>query len=157
MGSSSPLVSISYLVSLSSSSLRLERAVVSHSYVILAYNYLISTDVSLKWRYTLFFGHFASELSLLFSPSPSSPEYQGYSILSVLFPTRLAFQHIRLLHQVCCFVAVYRFQSYGAITSAFHVLQYCGVACSSRSLPRCLGRCFQRVPCPKRSCDIGEG
>jgi hypothetical protein len=64
----------------------------------------------LKWRYTLFFGHFASELSLLFSPSPSSHEYQGYSILSVLFPTRLPFQHIRLLHQVCYFV-IYRFQS----------------------------------------------
>ena len=28
----------------------------------------------------------------------------------MLFPTRLAFQHIRLLHQVCYFVAVYRFQ-----------------------------------------------
>jgi hypothetical protein len=60
----------------------------------------LSTDLSFQWRYTLFFGHFASELSLLFSPSPSSPEYQGYSILSLLFPTRLAFQHIRLLHQV---------------------------------------------------------
>ncbi|KAI0262240.1 DnaJ domain-containing protein [Gloeopeniophorella convolvens] len=53
------------------------------------------------WRYTLFLGHFASELSLLFSPSPSSPEYEGYSILSILFPTRLPFQHIRLLHQYC--------------------------------------------------------
>lgn len=58
------------------------------------------------WRYTLFFGHFASELSLLFSPSPSSPEYQGYSILSLLFPTRLAFQHIRLLHQVFMFFSI---------------------------------------------------
>jgi len=58
------------------------------------------------WRYTLFFGHFASELSLLFSPSPSSPEYQGYSVLSLLFPTRLAFQHIRLLHQVFMFFSI---------------------------------------------------
>ncbi|KAI0279093.1 hypothetical protein BGY98DRAFT_1096332 [Russula aff. rugulosa BPL654] len=58
------------------------------------------------WRYTLFFGHFASELSLLFSPSPSSPEYQGYSILSLLFPTRLAFQHIRLLHQLFMFFSI---------------------------------------------------
>jgi len=58
------------------------------------------------WRYTLFFGHFASELSLLFSPSPSSPEYQGYSILSLFFPTRLAFQHIRLLHQVFMFFSI---------------------------------------------------
>lgn len=58
------------------------------------------------WRYTLFFGHFASELSLLFSPSPSSPEYQGYSTLSLLFPTRLAFQHIRLLHQVFMFFSI---------------------------------------------------
>jgi hypothetical protein len=62
----------------------------------------LCTDVSFQWRYTLYFGHFASELSLLFSPSPSSPEYQGYSILSLIFPTRLAFQHIRLLHQVGC-------------------------------------------------------
>lgn len=60
----------------------------------------LCTDGSFQWRYTLYFGHFASELSLLFSPSPSSPEYQGYSILSLVFPTRLAFQHIRLLHQV---------------------------------------------------------
>ncbi|KAH9072788.1 DnaJ-domain-containing protein, partial [Lactarius deliciosus] len=58
------------------------------------------------WRYTLFFGHFASELSLLFSPSPSSPEYQGYSVLSLIFPTRLAFQHIRLLHQVFMFFSI---------------------------------------------------
>jgi len=58
------------------------------------------------WRYTLFFGHFASELSLLFSPSPSSPEYQGYSVLSVFFPTRLAFQHIRLLHQLFMFFSI---------------------------------------------------
>ncbi|KAI9511462.1 DnaJ-domain-containing protein [Russula earlei] len=58
------------------------------------------------WRYTLFFGHFASELSLLFSPSPSSPEYQGYSILSLFFPTRLAFQHIRLLHQLFMFFSI---------------------------------------------------
>ncbi|KAI9465164.1 hypothetical protein BJY52DRAFT_1388153 [Lactarius psammicola] len=58
------------------------------------------------WRYTLFFGHFASELSLLFCPSPSSPEYQGYSILSLVFPTRLAFQHIRLLHQVFMFFSI---------------------------------------------------
>ncbi|KAI0292818.1 hypothetical protein BC826DRAFT_969484 [Russula brevipes] len=58
------------------------------------------------WRYTLFFGHFASELSLLFTPSPSSPEYQGYSILSVFFPTRLAFQHIRLLHQLFMFFSI---------------------------------------------------
>jgi len=58
------------------------------------------------WRYTLFFGHFASELSLLFSPSPSSPEYQGYSVLSMLFPTRLAFQHIRLLHQLFMFFSI---------------------------------------------------
>jgi hypothetical protein len=65
--------------------------------------------VSFKWRYTLFFGHFASELSLLFSPSPSSLEYQGYSILSLLFPTRLAFQHIRLLHQVYFLVTASHF------------------------------------------------
>jgi len=58
------------------------------------------------WRYILFFGHFASELSLLFGPSPSSPEYQGYSILSVFFPTRLAFQHIRLLHQLFMFFSI---------------------------------------------------
>lgn len=64
-------------------------------------------DVSFQWRYTLFFGHFASELSLLFNPSPSSPEFQGYSILSLFFPTRLAFQHIRLLHQVGCLIISY--------------------------------------------------
>ncbi|KAI0300441.1 hypothetical protein B0F90DRAFT_1817509 [Multifurca ochricompacta] len=58
------------------------------------------------WRYTLFFGHFASELSLLFGPSPSSPDYQGYSFLSLFFPTRLAFQHIRLLHQLFMFFSI---------------------------------------------------
>jgi len=58
------------------------------------------------WRYTLFFGHFASELSLLFGPSPSSLEFQGYSVLSLFFSTRLAFQHIRLLHQLFMFFSI---------------------------------------------------
>ncbi|KAI0067585.1 chaperone J-domain-containing protein [Artomyces pyxidatus] len=58
------------------------------------------------WRYALFFLFTASELSLLFSPSPSSINGASFSILSVVFPTRLPFQHIRLLHQVFMFLSI---------------------------------------------------
>lgn len=92
-------------------------------------------DLSFQWRYTLFFGHFASELSLLFSPSPSSPEYQGYSILSLLFPTRLAFQHIRLLHQVGCLITPRR-----SVLSAYRF------SCSSALRYRVWLRSFSPMP-----------
>jgi hypothetical protein len=78
----------------------------------------------------------------------------------MLFPTRLAFQHIRLLHQVCyfhCGLSISNLHVLRCPLQAFHVLQYRGVARSSRSLPRRLRRCFQRVPCANRSCDTGKG
>ena len=62
---------------------------------------------------------------MLFSPSPSSPEYQGYSILSLLFPTRLAFQHIRLLHQVG-----YLIIPHFSALSAFQVFMFFSIAVS---------------------------
>lgn len=49
----------------------------------------------------------ASELALLFSPSPGSQVVGVYGrrtdLLSALFPTRVPFQHIKFLHQVRCY------------------------------------------------------
>ncbi|KIJ66030.1 hypothetical protein HYDPIDRAFT_110158 [Hydnomerulius pinastri MD-312] len=66
------------------------------------------------WRYLLFFSSLALELYLLLSPSPSFssslsnstpyvfPDHTPptTSLLTMLFPNRVAYQHVLLLHQV---------------------------------------------------------
>ncbi|KAJ7188894.1 hypothetical protein C8R46DRAFT_1056100, partial [Mycena filopes] len=73
------------------------------------------------WRYVLFISLLASELSLLLSPSPAvtpsglllgsalahpadAPTHR--TILHVLFPDRVAYQHIRFLHQFFLFMSI---------------------------------------------------
>jgi len=72
------------------------------------------------WRYLLYFALFASELSLLLSPSPSltpsglllgslTPPTAGpthRTILHLLFPRRVAYQHILFLHQLFLFLSI---------------------------------------------------
>ncbi|THV06153.1 hypothetical protein K435DRAFT_645671, partial [Dendrothele bispora CBS 962.96] len=67
------------------------------------------------WRYLLFFTILASELAFLVypSPSPSSTLFPdpavGFSyrtIFHVLFPYRVAYQHILFLHQMFVFLSV---------------------------------------------------
>jgi hypothetical protein len=48
----------------------------------------------------------------------------------MLFPTRLAFQHIRLLHQVCYFIAVYRFQTTCLTVSSPKLFMFFSIAVS---------------------------
>ncbi|KAJ7935295.1 DnaJ-domain-containing protein [Mycena leptocephala] len=69
------------------------------------------------WRYLLYFSLLASELSLLLSPSPSlspsglllgnpadSPTHR--TILHMIFPRRVAYQHILFLHQLFLFMSI---------------------------------------------------
>ncbi|KAJ7125288.1 hypothetical protein C8R44DRAFT_734553 [Mycena epipterygia] len=72
------------------------------------------------WRYLLYLSLFASELALLLSPSPSpvpsslllgafrhaadAPTHR--TILNVLFPRRVAYQHILFLHQLFLFLSI---------------------------------------------------
>lgn len=58
------------------------------------------------WRYILYLTLFVSELALLVYPSPSSSSsiFVSGSILHVLFPERVAFQHILFLHQLFMFL-----------------------------------------------------
>ncbi|KAH7911375.1 DnaJ-domain-containing protein [Hygrophoropsis aurantiaca] len=68
------------------------------------------------WRYLLFLALFASELYLILSPSPvaSSPAAALFidvttptrTILDMLFPRRVVYQHILFLHQIFFFVSV---------------------------------------------------
>jgi len=71
------------------------------------------------WRYILFAWLFVSELALCLSPSPSaaispsqmhifaSPATFTYnSPLHILFPQRVAYQHIRILHQLFIFLSI---------------------------------------------------
>lgn len=66
------------------------------------------------WRYLLFLCLFASELYLLLAPSPStlspSPFVDATTshvmILDVIFPKRIVYQHVLLLHQVFFFLSV---------------------------------------------------
>ncbi|KAF7325665.1 J domain-containing protein [Mycena kentingensis (nom. inval.)] len=71
------------------------------------------------WRYLLYFTLFAFELSFLVAPSPTlspsglligAPGAEGQStrrtILHVLFPQRVAYQHILFLHQLCLFMSI---------------------------------------------------
>lgn len=66
------------------------------------------------WRYLLFLCLFASELYLLLAPSPStlspSPFVDAATshamILDVIFPKRIVYQHVLLLHQVFFFLSV---------------------------------------------------
>ncbi|KAG0708700.1 DnaJ-domain-containing protein [Suillus ampliporus] len=66
------------------------------------------------WRYLLFLCLFASELYLLFAPSPSALSRSPFvdaapshaTILDVLFPKRVVYQHILLLHQIFFFLSV---------------------------------------------------
>lgn len=73
---------------------------------ILTLNSYLIRNVGTQWRYILFFSLTASELALLFSPSPRSQSVsidvygRSSNFLSVLFPTRVPFQHIKFLHQV---------------------------------------------------------
>lgn len=67
-----------------------------------------------KWRYLLFLCLFASELYLLLAPSPSTSPPSTFvdaatshtTILDVVFPKRIVYQHILLLHQVFFFLSV---------------------------------------------------
>lgn len=67
-----------------------------------------------KWRYLLFLCLFASELYLLLAPSPSTLPPGPFvdaatshaTILDVLFPKRIVYQHVLLLHQVFFFLSV---------------------------------------------------
>ncbi|KAJ7287007.1 DnaJ-domain-containing protein [Mycena rebaudengoi] len=72
------------------------------------------------WRYLLYVSLFASELALLLSPSPSpasgsmllspfthpaaGPTHR--TILHVIFPRRVAYQHILFLHQIFLFMSI---------------------------------------------------
>ncbi|KAJ7747744.1 hypothetical protein B0H16DRAFT_1888618 [Mycena metata] len=73
------------------------------------------------WRYVLFISLLASELYLLLSPSPSvtpsglllgsplphpgdAPTYR--TVLHTIFPHRVAYQHVRFLHQLFLFLSI---------------------------------------------------
>ncbi|KAJ7496735.1 hypothetical protein FB451DRAFT_1359294 [Mycena latifolia] len=72
------------------------------------------------WRYLLYLSLFASELALILAPSPSfssssllighfrhpadGPTHR--TILNVLFPRRVAYQHILFLHQLFLFMSI---------------------------------------------------
>lgn len=66
------------------------------------------------WRYLLFICLLASELYLLLAPSPSTSPPSTFvdaatshaTILDVIFPKRIVYQHILLLHQVFFFLSV---------------------------------------------------
>ncbi|KAJ7503129.1 hypothetical protein B0H11DRAFT_2223222 [Mycena galericulata] len=72
------------------------------------------------WRYVLYVSLFASELAFILSPSPSltssslllgpiSRTTEGPShrtVLHVLFPRRVAYQHILFLHQLFLFLSI---------------------------------------------------
>ncbi|KAG1739109.1 DnaJ-domain-containing protein [Suillus paluster] len=66
------------------------------------------------WRYLLFICLFASELYLLLAPSPSALSPSPFidaapshaTILDVLFPKRVVYQHVLLLHQIFFFLSV---------------------------------------------------
>ncbi|KAJ4483764.1 hypothetical protein J3R30DRAFT_3451285 [Lentinula aciculospora] len=70
------------------------------------------------WRYLLFFVFFASELAYLLYPSPSTvsifssafwdPTIDGTrpTLLHILFPRRVAYQHILFLHQMFIFTSI---------------------------------------------------
>ncbi|KAG2347455.1 DnaJ-domain-containing protein [Suillus weaverae] len=66
------------------------------------------------WRYLLFLCLFASELYLLLAPSPSALPPSPFvdaaashaTILDVVFPKRIVYQHVLLLHQVFFFLSV---------------------------------------------------
>ena len=80
--------------------------------------------VSCQWRYVLFASLFAYELVFLLSPSPTPPSSTTLSsflfsdpsspshnsVLGLLWPNRVAYQHIRFLHSLfmMCSVAVSR-------------------------------------------------
>jgi hypothetical protein len=55
----------------------------------------IDDSDSIQWRYLLFIGLFALELYLIVAPTPW-----------MLFPQRVAYQHILLLHEVFLFLSV---------------------------------------------------
>lgn len=82
------------------------------------------SDDDAQWRYLLFASLFAYELAFLLSPSPTPPSATALSdflftdpaspshnsILGLLWPNRVAYQHIRFLHSLfmLCSVAVSR-------------------------------------------------
>lgn len=73
--------------------------------------YLVTRVIApMQWRYLLLAALFASELCLLLSPSspssPSAPTSLSARLVSVVFPQRVAHQHILLLHQLFVFLSV---------------------------------------------------
>jgi len=74
----------------------------------------IANCLAIQWRYLLFIVVLALELYLLLAP-PSHPVepspfvdhiHENGTILGHLFPHRVVYQHVRLLHQVFLFVSV---------------------------------------------------
>lgn len=74
--------------------------------VLLLWSSIGRASVVKFWRYILYLTFFASELSLLVHPSPSSSSsiFVSGSILHSLFPGRVAFQHVLFLHQLFMFL-----------------------------------------------------
>ncbi|THH18688.1 hypothetical protein EW146_g2351 [Bondarzewia mesenterica] len=58
------------------------------------------------WRYLLYFALAATDLALVFSPSPSDVTFNHYGrhILTYLFPSLVSFQYVRFLHQAFLYV-----------------------------------------------------
>ncbi|THH18391.1 hypothetical protein EW146_g2580 [Bondarzewia mesenterica] len=59
------------------------------------------------WRYLLYFALAATDLALVFSPSPSDVTFNNYGrhILTYLFPSLVSFQYIRFLHQAFLYIS----------------------------------------------------
>ncbi|EAU91917.1 chaperone DNAJ [Coprinopsis cinerea okayama7 len=58
------------------------------------------------WRYILFAALLAAELLLILSPTPTSTLSRHTTILHLIFPHRVAYQHILFLHQFFMFMSV---------------------------------------------------
>lgn len=72
------------------------------------------SDSGIQWRYLLFIGMFAIEMYLIVAPSPTGPRGSGFvdeapmpwMPLESMFPQRVVYQHVELLHQVFIFLSV---------------------------------------------------
>lgn len=77
---------------------------------------LDQSDSGIQWRYLLFIGMFALELYLMVAPTSTPSGATGHTfvdqippqwmLLESVFPQRVAYQHILLLHQVFLFMSV---------------------------------------------------
>ena len=83
-----------------------------------------------QWRFILYASLFAAEISLVLSPTPSSPPpstfpfptpstYTSHTILHSLFPQRITHQHILFLHQLFLFLSIALSRVVPVLLSAF--------------------------------------